>query len=293
MQKGYTLMQSFEIIRIFCDPKIYEKTKGSLYLENTAAVVLFSEFTDTADIDAACKKYGVEPTYAARIEDAYFARYRSPFRGKVQGPALMPLRAAEKLALRLYAPNARSLYSAIKNAIQKADAETYDIHIYTSSVIGSGFFVDCAAMADEIVRSINRKRHIRLYIDASPLMFFDEKLCSPYTHTAIEEALLASEKKEGVKTVCGDHTLTPKMPLVDDFCVFDGGGILDIEQTYKNTSSPESAGWDYFSECDWENINYNGFCAEKSTVSLIKEYEEADRDGGFHLYSPLTGEILL
>ena len=301
-------MRGIDCIYVFCDPMTYNEKASSAHLEHSQTVLLCSSPSDNAI------PLNAEPSFRVFIEDGYFLRYRSPYRGEgAPGAILPPMRAIEKLTLRLYDKNAQALYSALKSAAEKSYADSYSVVIYSKSSVGSGFIIDTAIMLRDIIAKMGADSHIRVCVDTEN-SFLPTEHAGVFTHTIIEE-LSAAASIDRVSTqteICsGDMSFPITLPIIDEFCLFDNNGYLDIDSVYKSTPAPRSTGeekfsylrehhklsertgWPYFFECKWDHIDYADFRAEEETVEKIKQYAFADLDGGYHLYSPETLEMLL
>lgn len=276
-----------DTVSVFCDTRAYLHFKDKKQA-NAVSIVLQPDSWDDKYSADFCRQHDIPGKNLVNISPCYFARYMSPFRdGCSQGPMLPPMRVLDKLRLRLYNENAVELYNAIMEGINAVTEDHCNIEIYTYDCFYSGYFVDCGFLAYHDWRnSPHLKKNISLYADMIYNSLFGDNFYKQIVSAVKTETDYVANisKNNPVSLNIGPYTIVLTEPLFSKCEFLIDNKIIDPSMLNYDTA-PIYRGWPYFNECDWSNIDYAGFTSEKDVVKKIREYAEADKDGGFHLYS--------
>lgn len=274
-------------IAIFCDKRIYQRYRARIDHERTVILVLDPEVEYSGGADSFCREFGISRKNLIGIPAGYFARYASPMRnGKYQGPVLPPLPVLDKLKIRLNPGMAEALYGAIRRAVISLPTEFCRVRIYSSGVIHSGYFIDCALLAAHAVGMLpHRVKNISVAIDISDANIFSAGISTFLIRAAMDEIGLAqtAAAEAPIRVNIGPYRVCLSAPLFDNMLFFNGETEL-AAPLLAYGSHASWGGWPCFDECDWDHIDYDGFTADPSVVARIRAYAAAARDGGMHLY---------
>ena len=277
------------IVSIYCGTQIFEKMNKSIHSSPENSIVLQPDSKDACFNESFCADHHIPAKNLIEISPCYFARYMSPFRnGCEQGPCFPPTPVIDKLRIRLYHPNAKNLYTAIKDVIKRINTDFCNIHIYSCATIHNGYFIDCALLAAHALSEFpHLNGHISLTIDAGNYYYW---LPSSYTRflNAVKEEITFVQRINRAFPLyldIGPYKVSLTESLFHSICYMIDGNKIDIDAIIHETKPLKICGWPYFRECDWNNIDYDGFHANKGVVQQIFAYASADQDGGLHLYS--------